>query len=217
VSWRCTAAAGSSRGSVTAGARRPEYGLKVRFQLKGDGFEMYRTAKEAARGRIVMNPEDKPQKKRRDSGFTLVEILTVALIIAVIASFAFPSYRKSRQRALETQGIHGMRAFAAAMEEYYNHNGYYAANFNALKSSGYIDRNYAQSDHYRGLHGSLRPFIKGFTVFWERWPSGNRYSIRARTLYNFNILANDFIELRVTESGNVEIKRYAEGNFWRPT
>lgn len=156
------------------------------------------------------------REKRRDSGFTLVEILTVALIIALIATMAFPSYRKSRQRALETAGVHGMKSFAAAMEEYYNHNGRYAPSFNALKSSGYIDRNYAQSDHYHGLEGSLRPFIKGFTVFWEVW-APNRYSIRGRTLYNFNVLANDFIELRVTDGGNVEIKRYADGNFWRPT
>ncbi len=167
-----------------------------------------------------MKPEEKPnaeeQKKRRDSGFTLVEILTVALIIAIIATFAFPSYRKSRQRALETAGVHGMKSLATAMEEYYNHYGYYAPNFNTLKYAGYIDRNYAQSDAYHGLNGSLRPFVKGFTIFWERW-APNRYSIRGRTLYNFNILANDFIELRVSDSGNVEIKRYAEGNYWRPT
>ncbi len=159
----------------------------------------------------------KDKKKRRDAGFTLVEILTVALIIAIIASFAFPSYRKSRQRALETQGIHGMKALGQAMEEYYNINGTYAFSFNALKSAGFIDSRYAKSDAYHGLHGSLRPFIKGFTVFWETWPSGNRYSVRARALYNHNILANDFIELRVTDGGNVEIKRYAEGGTWRPT
>jgi len=172
------------------------------------------------RGKRLMKPEDKEKpeggKRRKDAGFTLVEILTVALIIAIIATFAFPSYRKSRQRALESAGIHGMRSLAAAMEEYYNNNGSYPYSFNALKSAGFIDRNYAQSDHYHGLHGSLRPFVKGFTVFWEVW-SPNRYSIRARTLYNFNILANDFVELRVTDGGNVEIKRYAEGNFWRPT
>jgi prepilin-type N-terminal cleavage/methylation domain-containing protein len=166
-----------------------------------------------------MEPEEKNEnckENRRDSGFTLVEILTVALIIVIIATFAFPSYRKSRQRALEAAGAHGMKALSTAMEEYYNDNGHYAYSFNALKSGGYIDRNYAQSDAYHGLHGSLRPFVKGFTVFWNTW-SPYRYSIRARTLYNFNTLANDFIELRVTDGGNVEIKRYAEGNFWRPT
>jgi prepilin-type N-terminal cleavage/methylation domain-containing protein len=160
------------------------------------------------------NPDGK--EKRRDSGFTLVEILTVALIIVIIATFAFPSYRKSRQRAYETAGYHGMKSLATAMEQYYNYNGYYAFSFNELKRAGYIDKNYAQSDHYHGLRGSLRPFIKGFTVFWEVW-SPNRYSIRARTLYNFNVLANDFVELRISDSGQVEIKRYAEGNFWRPT
>ena len=167
-----------------------------------------------------MKPEEKEKAdgkdKRRDSGFTLVEILTVALIIVIIATFAFPSYRKSRQRALETAGVHGMKSFDAAMEEYYNYHGSYATSFNALKSAGLIDSNYAQSDHYHGLRGSLRPFIKGFTVFWEVW-SPNRYSIRGRTLYNHNTLANDFIELRVTDGGNVMIKRYADGNFWRPT
>jgi len=168
-----------------------------------------------------MKPEEKDlekgKAKRRNSGFTLVEILTVALIIAVIASFAFPSYRKSKQRALETAGVHGMKSFATAMEGYYDKYGHYARNFNTLKGAGYIDTRYAQSDHYHGLHGSLRPFIKGFTVFWEPWPSLNRYSIRARTIYSHNILANDFIELRVTDSGNVEIKRYAAGDYWRPT
>jgi len=163
------------------------------------------------------NDKNKRNAKRRNTGFTLVEILTVALIIAIIASFAFPSYRKSRQRALESAGIHGMKSFATAQEGYYNKYGHYASSFNTLKSAGFIDTRYAQSDAYKGLRGSLRPFIKGFTVFWEPWPTMNRYSIRARTLYNFNVLANDFIELRVTDSGNVEIKRYAAGDFWRPT
>jgi prepilin-type N-terminal cleavage/methylation domain-containing protein len=168
-----------------------------------------------------MKPEDKDLEKgkanRRNSGFTLVEILTVALIIAIIASFAFPSYRKSRQHALESAGVHGMKSFAAAQEAYYDKYGRYAGSFNALKSTGYIDSRYAQSDQYHGLHGSLRPFIKGFTVFWEPWPSLNRFSIRARTLYSHDILSNDFIELRVTDGGNVEIKRFAAGDYWRPT
>ena len=153
------------------------------------------------------------EARKREGGFTLVEILTVALIIVILATFAFPSYRKSRQRALETQGLHGMKGFAAAQEHYFSRNGRYAFSFGELQANGIIDSGYTMSDGYKGVGN---PFIKGFTVFWETWPSGMRYSIRARTMYNYNILSNDFVELRVTDGGNVKIRRYAEaGGKWR--
>jgi prepilin-type N-terminal cleavage/methylation domain-containing protein len=153
--------------------------------------------------------------EEREHGFTLAEVLTVALIIALIATFGFTSYGKVRQRAIETQGMHQMKELAAAMEAHYNDNGTYPLNFQGLQPS-YINPKFVLSDS--PLKERSIAFVQGFTCFWYVNPlNPQRYSIRAKGIYKHRYEISDWLELRVTDRGVVEGRRYSLGRTeWRP-
>ena len=155
------------------------------------------------------------EKKGRQRGYTLAEILTVALIIALIATFAFASYRKARQRAIETQGIHQMKQLAAAMEAHHNDNGTYALSFSDLQPT-YIHPGYVLSDS--PFKERSIAFVQGFTCFWDVNPANpQRYSIRAKGITSHRYEISDWLEIRVTDRGTVEGRRYSAGiTQWRP-
>jgi len=161
-----------------------------------------------------MDRNDKAEKNK-EMGFTLVEMLTVALIIAIIATIGFASYSKARQRAIETQGIHQMKELAAAMEAFYNDNGYYPLSFSQLQPT-YIHPKYVLSDS--PVKERSIAFIQGFTCFWYVNPiTPQRYSIRAKGIYRHRWDISDWLELRVTDRGVVEGRRYSLGRTeWRP-
>jgi prepilin-type N-terminal cleavage/methylation domain-containing protein len=162
-----------------------------------------------------MNEINKENTEKKETGFTLVEVLTVALIIALLATIGFASYRKARQRAIETQGIHQMKELAAAMEAYYNDNGNYPLSFSGLQPT-YINPYYVLSDN-PSKERSIA-FVQGFTCFWTVNPiTPQRYSIRAKGIYNHRFEISDWLELRVTDRGTVEGRRYSLGRTqWRP-
>lgn len=163
----------------------------------------------------VMNANINEKKEKKETGFTLVEVLTVALIIALIATMGFASYRKARQRAIETQGIHQMKALAAAMEAHFNDKGYYPLTFSGLQPT-YINPKFVLSDSPRKERSIA--FIQGFTCFWYVNPiTPQRYSIRAKGIYKHRYDISDWLELRVTDRGVVEGRRYSLGRTqWRP-
>ncbi|HEX9746195.1 MAG TPA: prepilin-type N-terminal cleavage/methylation domain-containing protein [bacterium] len=160
-------------------------------------------------------PEKKKPEKKPERGYTLAEILTVALIIALLSTFAFSSYRKARQRAIETQGIHQMKELAAAMEAHYNDNGIYALSFEGLQPT-YINEGYVLSDSPNKSRSIA--FVQGFTCFWTVNPiNPQRYSIRAKGIYRHRYDISDWLELRITDRGTVEGRRYSNGvSQWRP-
>lgn len=164
------------------------------------------------------NDMDKEKDKKVDkkqTGFTLIEVLTVALIIALLATIGFASYTKARQRAIETQGIHQMKELAAAMEAHYNDNGTYPLSFEGLQPT-YINPKYVLSDS--PVKERSIAFIQGFTCFWYVNPlNPQRYSIRAKGIYRHRYDISDWLELRVTDRGVVEGRRYSLGRTqWRP-
>lgn len=159
--------------------------------------------------------ENKQAEQEREKGFTLAEMLTVALIIALVSTFAFASYRKARQRAVETQGMHQMKELAAAMEAHYNDNGYYPLSFGGLQPT-YINPGFVLSDS--PIKERSVAFVQGFTCFWYVNPlNPQRYSIRAKGVYRHRADISDWLELRVTDRGVVEGRRYSQGvSEWRP-
>jgi len=162
-----------------------------------------------------MNESEIMKVEKKDEGFTLIEVLTVAMIIALLATIGFASYTKARQRAIETQGMHAMKELAAAMEAHYNDNGTYPLNFSGLQPT-YVNPYYALSDS--PIKERSIAFVQGFTCFWYVNPlNPQRYSIRAKGIYRHRWDISDWLELRITDRGVVEGRRYSQGvTQWRP-
>lgn len=143
-------------------------------------------------------------RQRAHRGFTLLEILVVATIVAILITMGLSSYRASRQRTIETAGFHGMKVIGAAMEAYHTSHGRYAANFRELQDYSIIAQAYRQSDP-RGPAGGIDAFMHGFSVTWVYSPTNpHRYSVIARgNDYMHNDQTGDNLIFLLTQEGIV--------------
>jgi len=80
-----------------------------------------------------------PGTRRRDQGFTLVEVILVTAIIAVVASIAIPGLAQARVSANETSAIGTLKTIGVSNFQYRTRFGRFAADINDLWSSGYLD------------------------------------------------------------------------------
>ncbi|MEM6300806.1 MAG: type IV pilin protein [Pseudomonadota bacterium] len=60
--------------------------------------------------------------RREQSGFTLMELMIVVVIVAVLAAIGLPSYQNSVVRATRTDTQSALIGFAQAMEKHFNQN-----------------------------------------------------------------------------------------------
>lgn len=65
---------------------------------------------------------------QRRSGFTLVEIMIVVVIIGLLAALAIPAMQRVRQRAQNSRFVSDLRTFSQAFETYAMENGDWPAN-----------------------------------------------------------------------------------------
>ncbi len=83
---------------------------------------------------------------KTESGFTLIEVLTVAAIIGILASMAVVSMRGGRRIAYETRAIAAMKNVAENEVMYYGRYREYGT-WNEMRSEGgLIDRGYDKID-----------------------------------------------------------------------
>jgi type IV pilus assembly protein PilE len=74
--------------------------------------------------------------KRKQSGVTLMELLTVVAVIGILASVALPSYRRYLQRAQRTDATSALLRVQTAEEKRYLQLGSYTTNLTAAPPTG---------------------------------------------------------------------------------
>ncbi len=148
------------------------------------------------------NP-DKPERADKDeSGFTLIEMVLVATLIAILSTLAIASMSQARYKTLETGAATGLKAIASAQEIFYIDNGRYALGFSALART-YLPRAYEQdADQY--------VFVKNYSLHWIRGGGGGpRPPITNFSVHSYTVFAVPRIpELKtfvITDSGGVQI------------
>ncbi len=92
--------------------------------------------------------------KNNKSGFTLVEIMIVVLIIALLAAIAIPNVLRARVNAHDASAQVALKAIATAMETYLATNSLYPSTTTALfgASPPYLQVDYFDGNTYSGFN-----------------------------------------------------------------
>ena len=99
-------------------------------------------------------------KLNEQHGFTLIEMILVALIILILSTMAIASMRRARGAGLETAAQKALKSLAESEEMYYQDNFDFAHDWNLLLQR-YLPRTYTTTDRYNG-------FIKSYSVVFQR-------------------------------------------------
>ena len=75
-----------------------------------------------------------PHMKKR-SGFTLIEMLIVVVVIGILAAIAIPKFQNTKGKANSASLRSDLRNLATAEESYYYDNGTYTASISAMNLS----------------------------------------------------------------------------------
>jgi prepilin-type N-terminal cleavage/methylation domain-containing protein len=146
--------------------------------------------------------ETKPQK-----GWTLIEVLSVCVLISIILSFALPSYMQARKVTYEDNAISRLQRIAFAETRYYNEYSRFG-NFTELVEASYLPRGYST---YFELSkdimsdSSILPFIDRYSLSFNIPASVNSlyYKVDAIPVgYNRMGLRTFNINLFITGSTN---------------
>lgn len=105
------------------------------------------------------------KEKTKQKGFTLMEILTVCVLIALIASFAIPSYMQARRVVYEDNAIGRLRRIALAENRFYSEYGRFG-NFQDLTVANYLPRGYSTRFDFMSpvSDSSILPFIDRYSL-----------------------------------------------------
>ena len=91
----------------------------------------------------------------RRTGFTLVELAVVVVIIGVLAAFAVPRFMASVERSKAAEAFNYLAAVQASQERYHARQGTYASDLADLDIKLTTSKYYAPGDISAGSTGSL--------------------------------------------------------------
>ncbi|MEW5764210.1 MAG: type IV pilin protein [Acidobacteriota bacterium] len=83
-------------------------------------------------------PSARSRRTRRESGFTLMELMVVVAIIGILVSMAVPTYRTAVERTKETVLRQNLSVIRDCIDQYYADKGRYPDSIEALVSEGYL-------------------------------------------------------------------------------
>jgi len=114
---------------------------------------------------VLSPPRSPPPRRRRDAGFTLLELAVVVFIISVLAALAIPTVKKLVLESRSAAVVNDLRVFSGALQSYSQERGDWPAG------------NSEPGVFPAGMEGYLR------TTNWERpTPIGGRYTWSPHTV-----------------------------------
>lgn len=105
---------------------------------------------------------DKPVKRCKATGYTMVEIMLTVGLLTIIAVMAIPNLQHVRRNALETAAIHGLKELSEAEELYYDIYGFYTGGHDQVQDLRTVDA--IDSKAYQRMSLRRGVFIKGYSV-----------------------------------------------------
>ncbi len=101
----------------------------------------------------------------RNDGWTIIEILSVCIIILIIASFALPSYMHARRAALEDNAIQRLNRIALAESRFYSDYERFG-DFMELVDANLLPKGYSTKWEFRSpvTSASVLPFIDRYSL-----------------------------------------------------
>lgn len=103
-------------------------------------------------------------KRKKERGFTLLEVLTVVGIIAILAVLAIPATRKVEKNVLETGAVKGLKVLDEAFQMYYREMGYYPVHTAEPSRLFFREIDRFLPDAYYISHAENQ-FIRGYRLF----------------------------------------------------
>lgn len=116
---------------------------------------------------FIFNKRKKPKKNKRgrESGFTLIEVLTVAFIISILATMAVVSMRGGRRVAFETRAIAAVKNMAENETMFYQRH-YGFGTWNEMRYEGdLVDPGYDKVDDLNTPYDSPIANLYSCTLF----------------------------------------------------
>lgn len=85
----------------------------------------------------------KTRENFRNSGFTLIELMTVVAVIGILASVAYPSYLEYARRAARAEARAAMMHMAQLQERNFTDRGAYVAISAGARTDGWANANWS--------------------------------------------------------------------------
>lgn len=76
--------------------------------------------------------------RRSEQGFTLIELMTVIMIVGILAGVALPNYKAAILGAREATLTQDLFLFRDVIDQFYADKGRYPASLDELKEQGYL-------------------------------------------------------------------------------